>query len=68
MTGLVVLAGILLVSGLLWYVWKNRTGRLARGIGAAGTKYNELYGQGGPPQMPPPPALIERRHDTDTDL
>lgn len=62
MAGLIVATAMLGVVGLLGYVWKHRTGVMARGIGAAGAKYNELYGQGGPPQIPPPAAhrLVER--------
>ena len=56
MTGVVVIAGILVVNCLLWYIWKHRTGAMARGVGAAGARYNELYGQGRPPQIPPPAA------------
>ena len=56
MTGLLVAAAILGVIGLLGYVWSHRTGTVARAIGAAGAEYNELYGQGRPPQIPPPAA------------
>jgi hypothetical protein len=56
MAGVVLIAGVVLVVGLLWYVWRHRTGKLARGVGAAGVRYNELYGQGGPPQIVPPAA------------
>ena len=56
MTSVVVIAGILLVICVLWYIWSHRTGTLARGIGAAGARYNELYGQGRPPRIPPPAA------------
>ncbi|ACV76569.1 hypothetical protein [Nakamurella multipartita] len=51
MTGLIVLAALLLVVGLLWYLWRHRTGSLARGIAAAGATYNEFNGQGRPPEM-----------------
>jgi hypothetical protein len=43
---------MLAVFGVLADIWKHRTGKLARGIGAAGAEYNDLYGQGGPPQTP----------------
>ncbi len=67
MTGLVVAAAILGVVGLLAYVWKHRTGTVARGIGATGVKYNELYGQGRPPQIPPPAAQRSLgRNDSDS--
>lgn len=52
MTGLIVIAALLSVMGLLWYIWRHRTGAAARGIAAAGIRYNELSGQGRPPEMP----------------
>ena len=54
MTGVVVMVGVLVVVGVLWYVWRHRSGVLAKGVGAAGARYNELYGQGGPPRIQPP--------------
>lgn len=56
MTGAVLIAGILAVICLLWYVWSHRAGALARGVGAAGARYSELYGQGRPPSISPPAA------------
>ena len=56
MTGAIVIVGILVVICLLWYIWSHQTGALARGVGAAGARYNELYGQGQPPLIPPPAA------------
>lgn len=55
MAGLIVVAGVIGVFGCLWYVWRHRTGTLARGIAAAGARYNELNGQGVPPQISPAP-------------
>ncbi len=52
MTGLIVIAALLSVLGLLLYAWRHRTGAAARGIAAAGLKYNELYGQGRTPEIP----------------
>lgn len=52
MTALIMIAALLSVMGLLLYVWRHRTGAAARGIAAAGIKYNELYGQGRPPEIP----------------
>lgn len=64
MISLAVAGAILGVVGLLGYVWKHRTGTIARGIGAAGAKYNELYGQGAPPQLPPPAVhSLAKRND-----
>ena len=54
MAAVIGIGVILVVSCLLWFIWRHRTGILARGVGAAGARYNELYGQGGPPQIPPP--------------
>ncbi len=54
--------------GLTWYVWKHKRGVLARGIGAAGARYNELTGQGTLPTITAPisqPPI--RGDDTDTD-
>lgn len=42
------------VIGLIWYAWTHRNGALARSIGSAGVRYNELYGQGSPPKTPWP--------------
>lgn len=52
-TGLITLAALAGVGGLLRYVWRHRSGTIARGLGAAGARHNELYGQGRPPEMPP---------------
>jgi len=52
LTGLITIGALLGVMGLLWYVWRHRAGTAARGIGAAGSRYNELYGQGRPLEMP----------------
>ncbi|MEP6562087.1 MAG: hypothetical protein ABJD68_13555 [Nakamurella sp.] len=52
----VIVAIILGVVVLLYYLWKHREGPAARGLGAAGAEYNVLYGQGAPPEIPPPAA------------
>lgn len=52
MIALTVAAALLVVLGVLAYIWRHRTGKAARGIAAAGITYNELYGQGRPPEMP----------------
>ena len=51
---IIIIAVILGVVSLFYYLWKHRAGRLARGIGAAGSEYNMLYGQGAAPEIPPP--------------
>lgn len=55
MDGLFVVSGMIGAFGCLWYVWRHRIGRLARGVAAAGARYNELNGQGVPPQISPAP-------------
>ena len=62
MTGLIVLAALLLVVGPLWYLGRHRTGPLARGIAAAGATYNEFNGQGRPPEMSTSATLDGRDH------
>lgn len=71
MDGFVLVAVLFCVAGALWYVWKHRTGRAARAIGAAGARYNELNGQGGPPRMLPPAvagSVDPLEFDTDTQV
>ena len=47
MDGLVIFLVVMaVVVGALWYLFKNRRGAAARGIGAAGSRYNEFYGFG----------------------
>lgn len=54
--GLVIFVVVIAaVVGLIWYVWRHRRGVVARGVGSAGSSYNEFYGQGRPPQVPFPP-------------
>jgi hypothetical protein len=51
-TGLIVVAALVGVVALLLFVWRHQTGTAARGIAAAGIRYNEIHGQGRPPEMP----------------
>lgn len=67
---LIVLAVVIAaVVVFLWYVWGHKAGALGRGIDAAGSRYNEFYGLGSPPQ---PSALAGqtpgKRSDPNTSL
>jgi len=55
-SGLSAILVLVAVVAVLTYAWKHRTGRLARGVGSAGAAYNELYGQGRPPEVIRPTA------------
>ena len=58
-TGLLVFLGVIVsVIALIRYVWTHRDGALARGISAAGGRYNELNGQGRPIGDLTPPAEV----------
>lgn len=43
----IVILVVICMAGLLWLAWRYRTGVVARGIGAAGARYNEFSGLGG---------------------
>lgn len=51
MTELIIVVVLCGVAGCLWYLWRHKTGTAARGIAAAGVRYNELNGQGRPPEI-----------------
>jgi len=63
----VILAVLFAVVLLIGYVWKHKSGTVARSVGAAGAKYNHLYGQGAPPEIPRPAAPFTATRDEPVD-
>lgn len=57
----VVIAALALLGGALWFIWRNRGGRAARGVAAMGTRYNEYLGLGGRHEVPPPDEIASTR-------
>lgn len=52
---LIIVAVVLLIGGLVWLAWAHRSGAVARGVAAAGTRYNGFFGLGAGPNAPAAP-------------